>query len=599
MKGKSVSVFLISLVSVLLVLASCGTGASTPTATTTSSKSPPVYTTSASTAPTSTPAASKPQYGGTFSFIYNEPSGFDPANTLSVQIFSALSFCQDEMLQGDWSKGPAGTGETDWMAGYVGRVGLDTGSLAQSWEMPDAETIVFHIRQGVHFWNKPPVNGRELTADDVAWSMNREWTSPRGFPSFWFKPQDRPTSFKALDKWTVQIKVPAAMQGALFVFVADQTHIYAPEVVDKYGDYIDWRNQAGTGPYMLTDYVPASTLTYTRNPDYWMKDPLHPENQIPYVQTLKQFIITDVSTQLAAFRTAKLDYRGIYPNVGWEDAQNLLQSNSQLKYKVVAGADKQLWMRTDKTDLPFKDVRVRQALNLAVSQKEIVDKYYQGHADLLGHPYPPYKAWGPMYTPFDQMPASVQELFGQNINKAKQLLSDAGYPSGFKTNVVALSGPDIDFLSIIREYFLKIGVDMEIKPLETGVFASVNRMRQYDQMLYTGSPTAAFPYTMPSVVSETLDDKSYYENPKTRAVFNQVNQYFGKDDAKWMQLLKDITPFYLEQSVGIWMPLPQEYRMWWPWVLNYHGEGSLGYDNQMAFTRYVWIDQALKKSMGY
>jgi hypothetical protein len=47
------------------------------------------------------------------------------------------------------------------------------------------------------------------------------------------------------------------------------------------------------------------------------------------------------------------------------------------------------------------------------------------------------------------------------------------------------------------------------------------------------------------------------------------------------------------------MPVPHEYRMWWPWVQNYRGEGPLGYDNQMAFTRYIWIDPATKKSMGY
>lgn len=518
---------------------------------------------------------------------------------MSVQIFSALSFSQDEMAQGDWAKGPAGTGETDWMGGYVGRTSLLTGSLAESWDFPDGETIIFHLRSGVKFWNKPPVNGREMTADDVVWSMKREWTSPRGFPSFWFKPEDRPTSFKVLDKRTVEIKVPAAMQGALFVFLADQTHIYAPEVVDRSGDYNDWRNQAGTGPFMLTDYVPGSALTFKKNPDYWMKDPIHPQNQIPYVDGLKQLIITDVSTRLAAFRTAKLDFVGAYPNVTFEDGKTLLKSNPQLQYKIVSGTDKQVWMRTDKADLPFKDVRVRQALNLAVDQPEIVKKYYQGEAEILGHPYPPFKAWEPLYTPLNQMPASVQELFTYNPDKAKKLLADAGYPNGFKTNVVALTGPDIDFLSMIREYFLKVGVDMEIKPLETGVFASVNRMRSYDQMLYTGSPTAAFPYTMPSVIKETLDDKSYYENPRTRAVFNEVNKYFGKDDAKWTKLLKDITPFILEESVGTWMPVPHEYRMWWPWLQNYRGEGALGYDNQMAFSRYVWIDQSMKKSMGY
>jgi peptide/nickel transport system substrate-binding protein len=429
--------------------------------------------------------------------------------------------------------------------------------------------------------------------------MTREWTSPKGFPSFWFKPADRPTSFKAIDKWTVEIKVPPTMQGALFMLLADQTHIYAPEVVDKYGDYTDWRNQAGTGPFILTDYVPGMALTFARNPNYWYKDPLHPQNQLPYVDSLKQLIIPDLSTQLAAFRTAKLDYMGMSPAVSWEDQASLMKFAPQLKYQVIAGADIQIWWRIDKQELPFKDVRVRQALNLAVNKQEVADKYYQGHADLLGHPYPPFKAWEPMYTPLNQMPANVQELVkGGNPEKAKKLLADAGYPNGFKTQIAVETGPNVDFLAIIKEYLLKVGVDMDIKPLETGVFAGVNRMRTYEQMIYVGSPTAAFPYTMPSMISETLDDKSYYENPKTRAVFNEVNKYVGRDDAndaKWMKLLKDITPFYLEESVGLWLPTGQVYRMWWPWVKNYRGEGPLGYDNQMAFTRYIWIDQSVKK----
>ena len=379
--------------SAVFLLVSCGTPASTTTAPPTTTQAPRA-TTATVPATTVSPAADKPQYGGTMTFVYTEPTGFDPANTMSVQIYSSLSFCQDEMAQGDWAKGPAGTSETDWMGGYVGRVGLLTGSLAESWDFPDGETIVFHLRKGVKFWNKPPVNGRELTAADVVWSMNREWSSPKGFPTFWFKPADRPTSFKALDKYTVEVKVPATMQGALFVFVADQTHIYAPEVVDKSGDYIDWRNQAGTGPFMLTDYVAGSALTFKRNPDYWMKDPLHPANQIPYVDGLKQLIITDVSTRLAAFRTAKLDYVGIYPNVTFDDAQTLMKANAQLKYKVVTGADKQLWMRTDKADLPFKDVRVRQALNFAVDQPDIVKSYYRGRSRVARPSLPAFQGVG-------------------------------------------------------------------------------------------------------------------------------------------------------------------------------------------------------------
>ena len=118
-------------------------------------------------------------------------------------------------------------------------------------------------------------------------------------------------------------------------------------------------------------------------------------------------------------------------------------------------------------------------------------------------------------------------------------------------------------------------------------------------MVYVGSPTAAYPSWVISSRIESLDDKAYYEDPVTREAYNEVQKYTARDDAKWHQIVKDLTPFYLEQCVGEWLPVPHSYNMWWPWLKNYHGEGNLGYDNQMAISWYVWIDQDMKKSMGY
>jgi peptide/nickel transport system substrate-binding protein len=66
-----------------------------------------------------------------------------------------------------------------------------------------------------------------------------------------------------------------------------------------------------------------------------------------------------------------------------------------------------------------------------------------------------------------------------------------------------------------------------------------------------------------------------------------------------MKLIKDITPFMLEQSWGIWMPVSYKYTMWWPWVKNFNGEQQMSFAKPFEFTQYVWIDQAMKKSLGY
>ena len=535
-----------------------------------------------------------PKYGGTYTCIMMEPMGFDPAYTLSVECRASF-ICNDELLKGDWAKGLSGTGKTDWLNGFVGRVDLLASSLATSWDMPDDETIIFHLRKGVHFWDKPPANGREFTAKDAAWNIEREWNAPMGFLRVTNKPEDSLISATALDKYTLELKVPAHVQGLQWVINGAQLHFFAPEVVDVYGDMKDWRNLSGTGAFMLTDYVVGSSMTMIRHPNYWDVDPVHPENKIPYIDTLRHLFITDASTTLAALRTGKIDTGGS----GWEDAEITMEQCPDLKYIVSPGIDDQLYFRVDKEELPFKDLRVRQALTLAINQQELIDDYYEGNADMLGTPFPPYKTWEPFYTPLGEQPEAVQELFEFHPDKARALLAEAGYPDGFKCTILSGSPTASDFLSIIREYFLDVGVEMDIDQAESGVYRSMRRARTYEQGIYTTCPTAAFPWKMHNIRSESFDCHSYFEHEYTRAIYDELNLYYGKDADKVAALLKESVPFTLEQCVGIWLPVPHGYRFWWPWVQNYHGEGSLGYDDQGCISHYLWIDEALKESMGY
>jgi peptide/nickel transport system substrate-binding protein len=115
-----------------------------------------------------------PKYGGTLNVITDESTGFDPRKVM-VHFTRTLPVSHETLLMGDWAKGPAGTGETDWRIGYLGDVSLLTGCLAESWELKDDETLVYHIREGVKWQDKPPVNGREFTSQDAAWNLEIEW----------------------------------------------------------------------------------------------------------------------------------------------------------------------------------------------------------------------------------------------------------------------------------------------------------------------------------------------------------------------------------------------------------------------------------------
>jgi peptide/nickel transport system substrate-binding protein len=539
-----------------------------------------------------------PKYGGTLNMVFREPMGFDPYYTF-MMMCGTLYMCNEQFIMGDWAKGPAGTGETDWVNGFLGFMHLCTGMLCENWEIKDAETVVFHVRHGVHWWNKAPANGREFTADDAVWNILRLWQSPTGVHRAITAPDERILSAKALDKYTVEVKFNApALGNSALIYTGSWLYMIPPEVVSTYGDMKDWKHVIGTGPFMLTDYVAGSALTFEKNPNYWLHDPIHPENQLPYVDSVTGLIVLDTSTQLAALRTGKLDF-SFNMDVTWENGLELMNQCPDLESKTLSSMSKELYFRVDKQDLPFKDLKVRQALVMAINHEDIIKNYYGGHAWIDGQVFPPLKAWEAFHVPFDQLPQATQDLFAYNPDKAKDLLKEAGYPDGFKCSIISGSPGDTDFLSMIKSYFEKVNVDMSIQQLESSIFNSQWRARSYEQGIYMSSPTAMFPYDMHSTRIESFDDLSYYENPTTRAAYNEMRTYVGLDDVKYAATLKGIEPFIIDQCVGIWVPLPQSYRLWWPWCQNYHGEGSLGCDQEYFVTTYIWLDQALKKSMGY
>ncbi|HEY95872.1 MAG TPA: ABC transporter substrate-binding protein [Dehalococcoidia bacterium] len=536
---------------------------------------------------------SEPKYGGTLIALGGDPQGFDAGIMQSIMI-TETRIMNEPLIIGDWSKGPAGTGELDWQLGHMQSMSYMRGALAESYEMPDDETIIFHIRPGVHWWNKAPMNGREFTAEDAVWSLEREWANPKCWPQASNPPGQRLISVEALDKYTVECKVPPEVQGLLLLYNGWYIQMLPREVVEMYGDMNDWENVVGTGGFMLTDYVTSSSLTYSKNPDYWSNDPVHPENPVPYMDKVKLLIISDSSSQQAAFRTGKTD---MLANVSVEDWQLFTEQNPDLNYTPTLP-----WIptfpcgRLDK-DLPFNDLRVRRALNLAVNQAEILEDYYKGHGAMLGYPFVPSQSMSDVYVPLEEMPESVQELFTYNPDKAKQLLADAGYPNGFKTEMAA-NPAEVDLLSIIREYFLAVGVDMEIKVFDFGAHFGMKKGRTFSEMIMADTYPYGFP-NMHNVRPESASCPCSWGSDESRVAYNTVQQYLCKDDEKVRQAVKEVVPHILDNAWGVWLPIRNLYWMWWPWVQNYRGETNFGHISTHLYRNYIWVDEELKEAMGY
>lgn len=605
MKKEYSFAILVCLIS-LLMLASCAPVATSSAPAGNQTTTTTVTTPPETSHPETTSTAQTPKYGGAATLYggATDVYAFEEAKGWYVQA-TTLKLTNEELWQGDWTKGPAGTGELDW-ASKSARFDQETGDVAESWDISESGTMTINVRQGIHWALNPDsaasrlVNGRELTADDVVFSLRQILTQPTSY-IYRTYPSLRQASVTAPDKWTVVIKVSPEDLWTAVLQLFETTSIVPPEVVEKYGDMTDWRNSVGTGPFMLTDYVPSSSWTMVRNPNYWMEDPIGPGkgNQLPYLDRARFLIIPDVSTREAALRTAKLDQMAL---VDWEDAAAIEKTAPDVVSvkSFGGGVARPIAMRTDDPSLPFYDIRVREALMMATDFKSLLDTFAGGDGYINTFPIQWSPAYSDAYLPLNEAPTTVQQLYTYDPEKAKDLLTQAGYPNGFNTEIlIDDQTADVDYYSAIKAMWAKVGINATIDAKEWGTYYALAQKRNYSQMINaTQAPTAQL-YAIPWISSLNPSNASYVSDQRVDDARDQIMKLAIAEIPKANAAFKAITPYILSQAWMIPHPEGPLYTFWWPWLRNYHGEGDLGYFNSNLWCKYVWLDEALKASMGH
>ena len=538
------------------------------------------------------PPPGEPMYGGVLNFALSAPTyGFDEGYVIPP-FCTTLNLTHEDLMTGDWSKGPAGTAETTWqLPTFVPPA--EVGCLAESWETPDEETVVLHIRHGVHWHDKPPVNGREMTADDVVFNLKRLFFSDLPITAGLGVLRENVHSVTAPDRYTVVVKGDPRFIWRAAEEFTEVMKILPPEAGGEYpGDFRDWRVCIGTGPFMLEDEVPGGSLTFVRNPNYWRNDPVHPENTLPYVDGVNILVIPDASTRLAALRTGKIAQLG---RLSWEDRDSLVKTNPKLQWVGGLGMTALMGMRVDKPELPFYDIRVRRALAIGLDRQAIAETYYGGNAEVFAFPIMPRKEFKDMFVPLDEFPESIQELYQYNPEKTRQLLAEAGYPDGFKTEIVCTAG-QADLLSIVKANWAEIGVDLELDLKEMGVFRGMSMQHTHKQMFFSGA--TADPQKLRNFLPGLSHNTSMVSDPYIDEIYTVK---LVKSVWDWDTLARvykeELTQYILEQCWYIDFPTPVTYTFWQPWLKGYHGEICVGHLNADSWPIYVWLDQELKKEM--
>jgi len=557
-----------------------------------------------------------PNYGGTLrlSLTADSTSWDDVVTRSFVQPITMIQ-TNDSAWRGDWTKGPAGgygTYESDWLSAYD-VFDHKAGYAAESWEWYiDSATgkgkLIYQVRDGVHYALNPNseasrlVGGREMTADDFVFSFTQIMTDPRAYCYKAYKSMRESFECEKTGPMEVTITVDAVDLITAIAKFGNYVFIVPPEVVAKYGDMANWKNSVGTGPFMLTDFVPGSRMELKKNDNYWGTDPIGPGkgNQLPYIDAMQFLIIPDASTRLAALRTGKID---MMINIGYEDAENLRATAKGIMEGAggLGGTAWYVYMNSQRE--PFSNIKVRRALLMSVDLELIKESLNHGLGQILTYPIEYTPAYADCYLSLDDpdCPESVKELYVYSPDKAKKLLSEAGYPDGFKCTAL-IGQNEVDYFSVIKEMWSKVKVDLELDVRESGAVRSVYNSGDYDVCGASGGrgPISTF-YHMVTLVGEGSAGGSgaQIDDPVCDEASAKMQELIITDFKGAMKMFREHMKYVLDQAYVVTAPQYRLSNFWWPWLKNYSGEYMVGYYDQYNWSTWVWIDEDLKKTMGH
>ncbi|MGH2584828.1 MAG: ABC transporter substrate-binding protein [Dehalococcoidia bacterium] len=338
-------------------------------------------------------------------------------------------------------------------------------------EQPDDLTFVFKLRQGIKFQNVAPANGREMTAEDVKYSIERQMTrEPGKFQHAYFF-LDRVTSIETPDKYTVSFKTNKPYAPFLSYMASPWTMVILRELVEQDGDLT--QRAVGTGPFIFEEWQKDVQHRLRRNPEYWRKDANG--GALPYVDNITIRIATDANAIQAMFVNEDV----LASTIQFTFVDQVKQQHPNANYEAVPS---QFWrqMRTPPYDgvkvqhkAPFNDIRVRQAIVQAVNKQEVVDTVLSGDGIVVQGPIIPiYKTW-----------ALSEELVKFDPADSKKLLEAAGQGSGWNDEMIFASSEAGDISSqvgeVLKQQLGQIGINVTLRPMETANYYNKNYSYDY------------------------------------------------------------------------------------------------------------------------
>jgi peptide/nickel transport system substrate-binding protein len=326
-------------------------------------------------------------------------------------------------------------------------------------ELPDPLHFNFTLRQGVKNWPVGPAADEELTSTDCLESFIRRGTAisapDRRFPQR-FLPENG-GRLETPDPYTFNITLTRPFIPAL-QDMANPTWAMVPaKVIDKYHTRLS-QVAFGSGPFMLEEFRGSERIVLRRNPNYFL-------NPRPWLDEIRRIVIQEGSSLVAAFRSGQHDVCGAVLTKA--EAEDLIEDGRFDVDKYPSLFYPVIHMKVIRE--PFDDIRVREAIDLALDRDDIINVIEDGEGFYNGPIQWPQAKWA---LPQDEL----RSFYRHDLERAKQLMAEAGRSDGFsvKMKLPKLTGATFvaDTAILIKDQLSRVGIDIQLDEIEIGTFIS-------------------------------------------------------------------------------------------------------------------------------
>ncbi|MBA9025594.1 ABC transporter substrate-binding protein [Peribacillus huizhouensis] len=399
--------------------------------------------------------------------------------------------------------------------------------LAESYKVSeDGLTWTLTLKQGVKFQD-----GTDFNADAVVFNFER-WMDPANpyhkgdFPYYPFlyggfkgDPNHKIASVKAVDASTVEITLTEKTAPFISYLAIPMFGIASPDAIKKYGDKF-YEHPVGTGPFKFESWSRNDKVVLKKNENYYV------DGQ-PYLDEMIFRVIPDNSSRLTALQSGEVD---IIDGLNPDDADTI-KANSQLSL-IERPSFNTGFMVFNTQMAPFDNVKVRQAINMAINKKELIDAFYNGYAEVAKNPFPS-SLWG--YN--DEI-----EDYKYDVEAAKKLLAEAGFPDGFKTELWTMSNPrpylpqPLKIAEAMQANLKAIGIDAEIKTYEWATYLQKTGEGEHPMALYGWTGVMAdpdnflFPNLSNTNIEKPASNRAFYNNEEFTKLLQQARVTFEQEE---------------------------------------------------------------------